>query len=204
MHYGKSNFNPRARVGRDRARQLRAPRSPNFNPRARVGRDVCSTSSTIAPFKFQSTRPRGARQLGYFQVVRDSDISIHAPAWGATEKEAAKVMQAAISIHAPAWGATRVKRMTDDDKRISIHAPAWGATCRMHNTLRRSGNFNPRARVGRDRLRSCGGLWRVYFNPRARVGRDEHRPRYDVLPLISIHAPAWGATRYGLCLSNFS
>ena len=33
-----------------------------------------------------------------------------------------------ISIHAPAWGATP-ERGTDGGRRvISIHAPAWGAT----------------------------------------------------------------------------
>ena len=54
----------------------------SFNPRARVGRDhqhIFHPSNNL----FQSTRPRGARQLepvyGYLSVV-----SIHAPAWGAT------------------------------------------------------------------------------------------------------------------------
>jgi len=32
-----------------------------FNPRARVGRDFTSESVKLAPDKFQSTRPRGAR-----------------------------------------------------------------------------------------------------------------------------------------------
>ena len=33
-------------------------------------------------------------------------ISIHAPAWGATEKLAETLGYTIISIHAPAWGAT--------------------------------------------------------------------------------------------------
>ena len=49
-----------------------------------VGRDIVINAVSVENGKFQSTRPRGARQ-----VVRDSDegrcrISIHAPAWGAT------------------------------------------------------------------------------------------------------------------------
>ena len=125
---------------------------------------------------FQSTRPRGAR------------LSLSLPC----------VWCVIVSIHAPAWGATPIRgRATTDDP------------C-----------FNPRARVGRDVitvcLRSCG--WR--FNPRARVGRDitrsagqwparafqSTRPRGARLGMasrppvgrrVSIHAPAWGATRGG-------
>jgi len=39
------------------------------------------------------------------------------------------------------------------------------------------------------------------FNPRARVGRDEYRivPRNNEF-IVSIHAPAWGATRFFLSL----
>ena len=33
-------------------------------------------------------------------------ISIHAPAWGATNKDAIRTQRVIISIHAPAWGAT--------------------------------------------------------------------------------------------------
>ena len=33
-----------------------------------------------------------------------------------------------ISIHAPAWGATELHRIVFNQLLISIHAPAWGAT----------------------------------------------------------------------------
>ena len=33
-----------------------------------------------------------------------------------------------ISIHAPAWGATECVDVTYEAEKISIHAPAWGAT----------------------------------------------------------------------------
>ena len=55
-------------------------------------------------------------------------------------------------------------------------------------------SFNPRARVGRD---AAGWLrlaiW-ACFNPRARVGRDSGTARRTNVNLVSIHAPAWGAT----------
>ena len=38
--------------------------------------------------------------------AEDGNISIHAPAWGATENTANRRIILNISIHAPAWGAT--------------------------------------------------------------------------------------------------
>ena len=87
--------------------------------------------------------------------------------------------------------------------------------------------FNPRARVGRDNLAVVVAALPLSFNPRARVGRDgadsaaafariefqSTRPR-GARPLylpfvkntlrVSIHAPAWGATRrpHDPCLSS--
>ena len=101
------------------------------------------------------------------------NISIHAPAWGATFFPAILVScrsfqsthprgvrpvvqlrgseSGLISIHAPAWGATLASGEPYIVDIISIHAPAWGAT--------------------RERL--CRMLKNSF---------------------ISIHAPAWGAT----------
>ena len=55
--------------------------------------------------------------------------------------------------------------------------------------------FNPRARVGRDgRVFALLGD-RVCFNPRARVGRDIGKEKVSNRErVVSIHAPAWGAT----------
>ena len=33
-----------------------------------------------------------------------------------------------VSIHAPAWGATDFKIRVSNASTVSIHAPAWGAT----------------------------------------------------------------------------
>ena len=100
------------------------------------------------------------------------DISIHAPAKGATIAQINFFIPIYISIHAPAKGATRLRHTLRGSKRISIHAPAKGATlaklaaaCTVYpfqSTLPR-----------RERL---GGIM-VYYDP-----------------AISIHAPAKGAT----------
>jgi len=100
---------------------------------------------------------------------------------------------------------------------VSIHAPSRGATCFTGRVGRRADRFNPRARVGRDWFARSDSYRYYRFNPRARVGRDfgpasayvgtyGFNPRARVgrdtritnsrvdKTLVSIHAPAWGAT----------
>ena len=79
---------------------------------------------------------------------------------------------AGVSIHAPAWGATGVRLLASKDLHVSIHAPAWGATTVL----------------------GLGRPTRLCFNPRTRVGGDRIRPYHPYARLVSIHAPAWGAT----------
>ena len=83
-----SCFNPRAHVGRDTTAP--APTTPArcFNPRAHVGRDKLISALTRPEFSFQSTRPRGARQMDIFSIGRPACVSIHAPTWGATTSTA--------------------------------------------------------------------------------------------------------------------
>jgi len=38
------------------------------------------------------------------------------------------LFQPAVSIHAPAWGATNLGFQVSQRRTVSIHAPAWGAT----------------------------------------------------------------------------
>ena len=167
-------FNPRARVGRDSANVQDRDGNYNFNPRARVGRDrirECELAhrhiSIHAPawgatsccgfldvaLSFQSTRPRGARPLCGAYVESRTQFQSTRPRGARPEVVVEEDAAIAISIHAPAWGATR-RSQPEEAKRH---------------------NFNPRARVGRDRRRSAGSGSGKNFNPRARVGRDTKR-----------------------------
>ena len=59
-----------------------------------------------------------------------------------------------VSIHAPARGATPAEdaqKFWDD---VSIHAPARGATGKFFAVKNDAQRFNPRAREGRDWLRT--------------------------------------------------
>ena len=128
----------------------RLRKASSFNPRARVGRDSPSTAKKCGLHTFQSTRPRGARHQDD-AAKQHQQVSIHAPAWGATQR--------AVEI--------QVKRI------VSIHAPAWGATPPCRNSHKSIRGFNPRARVGRDKVFS---------------------KIQQKIEFVSIHAPAWGAT----------
>src|SRR5947209_7822881 len=99
---------------------------------------------------FQSTLPRGERQHPLIDAICLLDVSIHAPAWGATLGMDCKAYlltgfnprsrvgsdilfnalakKRGVSIHAPAWGATAGFDQRDKSFLVSIHAPAWGAT----------------------------------------------------------------------------
>ena len=100
-----------------------------------------------------------------------------------------------VSIHAPAWGATFCLQLAPDLFAVSIHAPAWGATRAAEGAGLGAAGFNPRTRVGCDATSTtwCRPWWRS-FNPRTRVGCDEIRQVAPEYGNVSIHAPAWGAT----------
>ena len=149
-------------------------------------------------FPFQPTRPHGARpheSLGSravsvpFQSARPRGTRLRAhqacPGGYSSFNPRARVGRD-VAQRAPRCGGMVV----------SIHGPAWGATNGARLGTGLDSRFNPRARVGRDKVGVVSlkpGLG--CFNPRARVGRDDvllHDGQ--VLGLVSIHAPARGAT----------
>ena len=79
----------------------------DFNPRSREGSDIRMFVYSKIFYKFQSTLPRGERRRVYICGAEEYDISIHAPARGATFTGALPQPQKGISIHAPARGATQ-------------------------------------------------------------------------------------------------
>jgi len=78
-------FNPRARMGRDYDAYVLRYAIDRFNPRARMGRDRRRARKIAHTVVFQSTRPHGARPSVNAGVPSSFDVSIHAPAWGATQ-----------------------------------------------------------------------------------------------------------------------
>ena len=78
------SFNPRTRVGCDRRTQTTVFWGTCFNPRTRVGCDRERGSEGRPHTLFQSTHPRGVRRGSRTARHRETPVSIHAPAWGAT------------------------------------------------------------------------------------------------------------------------
>ena len=101
-----------------------------------------------------------------------------------------------ISIHAPARGATFWLLSFRDGDIISIHAPARGATLRGLWRGTGSRYFNPRSREGSDDalLAECKDFIEISIHAPAR-GATAWQSFPHSLALISIHAPARGATR---------
>ncbi len=122
----------------------------DFNPRSREGSDVEVERMWYKVVKFQSTLPRRERHrpaskmlsprfyfnprsregsdIVHLVMLCAGNISIHAPAKGATFAELQRELEKAISIHAPAKGATESHVAVCTVHMISIHAPAKGAT----------------------------------------------------------------------------
>ena len=162
----------------------------SFNPRARGGRDVYD-GSEVAIYVFQSTRPRGARPDADVSV-EEINVSIHAPAGGATGIPAARNQSACFNPRARGGrdyrvlisaavrafqstrprGARRRRIQTGLGCAVSIHAPAGGATVLCISLARLSLFQSTRPRGAR-------------LGPVIRSNPD----------LVSIHAPAGGATR---------
>ena len=167
----RRRFNPRAREGRDAKRSRRRlpgsmfqstrPRGARrniivimmihicFNPRAREGRDVIfHTSSSWYP-SF-NPRAREGRDLMAKMTIKGLDVSIHAPARGATSLRLLRFEMGMFQSTRPR-GARLNRLASDTSLDVSIHAPARGATLVPNRCSARQGRFNPRAREGRDK-----------------------------------------------------
>ena len=105
-----------------------APADPGFNPRTREGCDSSDMLRDMFKEEFQSTHPRGVRPKFIFIFTYCRNVSIHAPARGATLPFEEKVKVFNVSIHAPARGATLIINDKANGIDVSIHAPARGAT----------------------------------------------------------------------------
>ena len=143
-----------------------------FNPRARVGRDRSSCSALFGKAWFQSTRPRGARPYAGKCDGVDRQVSIHAPAWGATKRGRDVIAECTRFNPRARVGRDYARCCKPCGIGVSIHAPAWGATSNHIGDGHEPAGFNPRARVGRDSTSKALLYPRKSFNPRARVGRD--------------------------------
>ena len=188
---------------------------------------------------FQSTHPRGVRPEPFTQSLKKELFQSTHPRGVRHSGKGLVQGLLDVSIHAPAWGATNLPNHPREDDRVSIHAPAWGATSTAFLSLLKNNCFNPRTRVGCDesftqvhgvpdafqsthprgvRLKAFWMYPRLKMfqstHPRGvrptriatmnteamfqsthpRGVRLQHIGQQEVYTKVSIHAPAWGAT----------
>ena len=192
----------------------------SFNPRTRVGCDPPPACLRTTLWTFQSTHPRGVRPDHGRLGDLSGRVSIHAPAWGATWCCAcgwASVCTfqsthprgvrrrglpgghrpVAVSIHAPAWGATRALK--------AWTSAGWRFQSTHPRGVRPAGWRKPSTSTGFQSTHPRG-VRLSFFSPSCRDwirfqsthprGVRRGCPELSGPPRpVSIHAPAWGATR---------
>jgi len=187
------SFNPRARRGRDNLQTSAISFILRFNPRARRGRDTSFWFNSISECQFQSTRPQGARLTNVSLSTGLAAFQSTRPQGARPRTRKRKPTLARVSIHAPAGGATQVSNICYFCIRFQSTRPQ-GARPFGSREAGAAPRFNPRARRGRDMILLFFISGSQCFNPRARRGRDLLPWLYFLSLLVSIHAPAGGAT----------
>ncbi len=143
-----------------------------FNPRPRAGGDALSSTSS-APARSFNPRPRAGGDPPAAAAWPQKDVSIHAPArgatWGASAAASPWRFQStpprggrptiSRSPMPPVWlfqstpprgGRHRAHQPPEHTERVSIHAPARGATIPANGSRPSADGFNPRPRAGGD------------------------------------------------------
>ena len=146
-----------------------------FNPRARGGRDVVPSLLKICGYRFQSTRPRGARHMTKTLKHKLSPFQSTRPRGARLNASSLYVRDRKFQSTRPRGARHKIKDVLDELQAVSIHAPAGGATTINNTIMDETTRFNPRARGGRDPDRCIAGISSVS---------------------VSIHAPAGGATAW--------
>ena len=138
-----------------------------FNSRTRVGCDSRIVTTSCRGKTFQFTHPRGVRPKVGQKAVAIQEVSIHAPAWGATRSRGDKAF---------GWGGFNSRTRV-------------GCDSKMGNSLRNFMRFNSRTRVGCDSLRLNMRKEVGSFNSRTRVGCDSRSSifRDSVAPFQFTH-----------------
>ena len=187
------NFNPRSREGSDVAALAICDANTNFNPRSREGSDGKYLYGIRRQHHFNPRSREGSDKL-VFAVTNPSNISIHAPAKGATWSRQSGLICWRFQSTLPRRERRECRytrkqskkyfnprsREGSDDSGQEIPIYYW----EFQSTLPRRERLCPRESFRR---------W-TYFNPRSREGSDAALDSLNRKMEISIHAPAKGAT----------
>ena len=143
-------------------------------------------------------RPRvGANPRALVHDTLWAYVSIHAPVWGRTLREAIMVLKGRRFNPRPRVGANLGRGISAGKlMAVSIHAPVWGRTSSTTNIYTVEYEFQSTPPCGGERG-GCltGAVVAVRFNPRPRVGANVAASAgVSKGSRVSIHAPVWGRT----------
>ena len=141
-------------------------------------------------------------------------VSIHAPTWGATPSTQPLAQTASfnprshmgsdilwhtdigitvVSIHAPTWGATQFNGAHLIQPIVSIHAPTWGATVALVTTCL---SLMFQSTLPHGERRSLARFVAAVEPFQSTLPHGERLVASSQQPIVSIHAPTWGATHH--------
>ena len=123
----------------------------NFNPRSREGSDS-AIRETCGSYNISIHAPAKGATLSTADVAYFAPISIHAPAKGATAVPQFPIFHLHYFNPRSREGSDRAVLLILQHQTISIHAPAKGATDDAVKAAVDAENFNPRSREGSDRV----------------------------------------------------
>ena len=187
----EQNFNPRSREGSDpRYVDVIVDRWISIHAPARGATHLPKTLFRFGAF--QSTLPRGERHGQRRWAAACKNFNPRSREGSDSDGELVDLLKE-ISIHAPARGATHVATNLTNGAKISIHAPARGATI-YTGGLAKVTLFQSTLPRGERRGVTVSNPQVINFNPRSREGSDTTRNFKFFCFYISIHAPARGAT----------
>ena len=99
-----------------------------FNSRSRMGSDTRDRPNCGCAPKFQFALPHGERRPGSTRLLHGCPFQFALPHGERPRRPRCSPGNANVSIRAPAWGATFVSLTQRAINHVSIRAPAWGAT----------------------------------------------------------------------------
>ena len=167
--------------------------------------------------RFQSTHPHRVRPSLTYLAVKIQHVSIHAPAWGATRDaglnpylmmfqsthpHGVRLVQA---IKANCVRSFNPRTRTGCDATFAVFGSIsyWFQSTHPHGVrhcrkfrFQRNIVFQSTHPHGVRLNQNLFGADDNGFNPRTRTGCDRRNPRQGIADIVSIHAPARGATFY--------
>ena len=211
------HFNPRTHVGCDLMPIISEPIQVYFNPRTHVGCDSRPNGWRTGRWIFQSTHPRGVRQVfqdevGWARVFQSTHPRgvRHSTSTGSRHRRYFNPRTHVGCDFNLKPGSAPVKNFNP-----RTHVGCDGRNCDTGGSVF---DFNPRTHVGCDAYVLLWA-WQLpqfqsthprgvrpndlpspllirYFNPRTHVGCDISFFNLIGCNIISIHAPTWGATSF--------